>query len=451
MFCLVLYQKLWQVVSQENGRGPRRERSANVVLLPAKLMSNLSSSLERFDTIRQIELIEYAPQTFAPESIPLAVGEKLWREYDERGGRIQVEFPSPRTGGRWRLTAQGWVGHIPLTADYHLYLHPKVSLSNLFRMWQYAYDLTGFHWLDGLADVASLAEFYDRLAVVLAERIIERARQGFYRAYIPHTRPLPAVRGRLQTPRRPQPAQVNLLCRYEELTADIPDNQLLRYTMGQIARSGRCREPAQTAVRHAYRALQGVAAERPFSPLDCTGRSYTRLNQDYRPLHALCRFFLEQSGPHQARGDHAMRPFLVDMARLYEGFVAAWLKAHLPPAFHLKAQERVNIDAAGSLHFTIDLVLYHRDHDTPVVVLDTKYKTAERPTTDDIAQIVAYAQAAGSENAILIYPTPPARPLAARVGRIYLRSLTFNLSDDLETAGYAFLAHLLATPSANDH
>ena len=58
---------------------------------------------------------------------------------------------------------------------------------------------------------------------------------------------------------------------------------------------------------------------------------YHRLNRDYEVLHALCRFFLENSGPAHSSGGHTFFPFLVDMAQLFERFVAGWLQKHLPP------------------------------------------------------------------------------------------------------------------------
>jgi hypothetical protein len=106
-----------------------------------------------------IELIEYLPHSLPANALPPEVGEMLWREYDEKGGKIRVEFPSPRTNDQWRLTAQGWVGAIPLTSNFNLDLKPKVNLGNLFRMWEYAYSLKSFHFLAGLIDATSLLEF----------------------------------------------------------------------------------------------------------------------------------------------------------------------------------------------------------------------------------------------------------------------------------------------------
>jgi 5-methylcytosine-specific restriction enzyme subunit McrC len=68
--------------------------------------------------------------------------------------------------------------------------------------------------------------------------------------------------------------------------------------------------------------LQGAVQTYPVGPESCVGRTYNRLNADYEPMHALCRFFLENSGPTHERGDRSMFPFLVDMSRLYELFVA---------------------------------------------------------------------------------------------------------------------------------
>lgn len=388
-----------------------------------------------------IELTEFESKYFTRESIPAAIGERLWRDYEAKGNRLRVEFPSPSTDHRWRLTAHGWVGHIPLAPDFSLALRPKVDLKNLFRMWEYAYDLRSFYLLEGLVDSQSLLEFYERLAQVLAQKVLKRNRQGFHRAYLPRAGRSPYLRGRLIV-KRPLPGQVQLACRYDEQTADIPDNQILAYTLDHVARSRRCCPQVQQSLRQAHRAMQRVATPYPYGPADCYGRSYTRLNQDYRPLHALCRFFLEHTGPSPVPGDHAMLPFLVDMSRLYERFVAEWLKVHLLSPWRIKAQESVSVGSNNELRFDVDLVLYDKDGQAHCV-LDTKYKTAGQADNADVSQVVTYARAKGCRQAVLVYPTPLQRPLDVLIGGLRLRSLTFGLDDDLERAGQQFLTQLL--------
>lgn len=386
---------------------------------------------------KPIELTEYQPATFPAEAISPEIGQALWEKY---GQQVEVQEPSFKTGGRWRLTAQGWVGHIPLTPTFHVALKPKIELSNLFRMWEYAYRLNSFRLLEGLVACQSLPEFYERLAHVLARRVLERGRKGFYRAYLAETDRLPYLRGRLAV-QPALPGQVKLACHFEEHTADVADNAILAWTLDRIARSGLCSERVLPAVRLAHRALHSLVTPTPYQPGDCTGRVYHRLNEDYRPMHALCRFFLEHSGPSHSPGSQPMLPFLVDMARLYELFVAEWLRAHLPPHLDLKTQERVDLGPSNAWQFQIDLLLYKKETGNVQVVLDTKYKTDTQ--TSDIAQVIAYAKIKGCREAVLIYPTPPAHSLDTTVDGLRVRSLTFALAGDLEQAGRAFLQELL--------
>lgn len=387
-----------------------------------------------------IELTEYRPRLLPRPDLPGPVGELLWRTY---GRQVEVEFPNPKTGQQWRLTAQGWVGHIPLTPEFHLALQPKVKLANLFRMLDYAYQLKSFRFLAGLVGCQTLAEFYEELASILAKRVLDRGRKGFYRAYLPRTERLPYLRGRLEMEAaHVAPGRVGLPCHYQEHTADIADNQILAWTLFCIARSGLGSERVLPLVRRAYRALQGLVTPVPHPPADCVDRLYHRLNEDYRPLHALCRFFLEQSGPGHQVGERTMLPFLVDMARLYERFVAEWLKHHLPPPWKLAVQERVEVGRATPFHFEIDLVLYDAGRDAARCVLDTKYKTGAGPAPADIHQMISYAHTKGCSEAVLVYPARPAQPFDEVIRGIRVRSLTFALDGDLEQAGQDFLREL---------
>jgi 5-methylcytosine-specific restriction enzyme subunit McrC len=393
-----------------------------------------------------IELTEYVPKLLPRTLLPDAVGEMLWRDY---GTQVNVDFPSPKTGDRWRLTAQGWVGHIPLTSENHIALRPKVKLGNLLGMLEYAYDLKSFRFLEGLVDCQTLEEFYERLADILARRILNRGRQGFYCAYILKTEHLPYVRGRIDIRQMvTRPWDTNIQCHYEEHTVDVEENQILAWTLWSIARSGLCTERVMPTVRRAYYILQGLVTLQQCNPRTCIGRQYNRLNEDYRSLHALCRFFLEHIAPSHEIGANATLPFLVNMSQLYERFVALWLKAHrekvlLRQALDIQSQERVYLGQAQTLYFDIDLVIYDTATGIAKYVLDTKYKAADKPASADISQMVAYAQAKGCQEATLIYPTPLAEPLNIKVGNIRVRSLTFSLEGDLEQAGYDFLQNLL--------
>nr|MBP7323286.1 restriction endonuclease [Deltaproteobacteria bacterium] len=175
-------------------------------------------------------------------------------------------------------------------------------------------------------------------------------------------------------------------------------------------------------------------------------RLYNRLNEDYRPLHALCRFFLEHSGPTHHSGDKTMLPFVVEMARLYELFVAEWLKTHLPASIRLGKQETVAVGENNDLSFQIDLVLYDALTDKALCVLDTKYKAKDKPETHDVTQVVTYAEMKNCQEAILVYPVSLPTPMNEKIGqKIMVRTMSFPLSNDLEAAGQMFMGNLLQT------
>ncbi|PSB47390.1 restriction endonuclease [filamentous cyanobacterium Phorm 6] len=386
-----------------------------------------------------IELTEYQLATFEQDSIPESVGRKIYHNYAKE---IEIKRPDFTTNYQWKLTSKGRVGHIPITPEFHIVISPKVPLTNLFGMLDYAYKLK-IKFPIGQIQCQSLEQAYERLANILAQKILERCRKGLYRDYLPKTERLAYIRGRVDLRSALQkPWDVKLKCHYNEQTSDIEDNQILAWTLFIIGRSGLCGESVSSTVRKAFHALQGFVTLKPFKSEACIDRNYHRLNQDYQLLHALCRFFLDNTGPSHQTGDREMLPFLIDMAKLYELFVAEWLEANTPKGFFVKQQHRVTHDP--NYFYRIDLLLCDIATSKVQYVLDTKYKDPDKIDNKDIYQIVAYANALNCQNAILIYPQNLEKPLDIKHGDIRVRSLTFSLDSDLNEAGKTFLTSLLS-------
>jgi len=360
-----------------------------------------------------------------------------------------IEYPSFITDDKWEFKSQGYVGYIPLSEDYHFSLQPKVPISNLFQMLEYAYNLKSFEFLPDLMESDTLNDFYERLANIFAKKVLDRCRKGFYCTYLNKCEKLPCIRGRLNIRHAVQrPFDINLMCAYQEHTPDIDDNQILAWTLNRITRSRLCSNRTLPVVRRAYRSLMGLVTPMPFSPDECIGRLYNRLNEDYQPMHCLCRFFLEHSGPSHKIGDHSTIPFLVNMPRLFEKFVAEWLKENLNRLYpqsnlSIRAQESVNFGSTHEIKFDIDLVIYDRITGNVKYVLDTKYKTTDTVNPHDIQQVVTYAEAKGCKEAILIYPQKIPTQIDVKIGGIRVRTLTFSLDKDLNESGEEFLSDLL--------
>ena len=74
-------------------------------------------------------------------------------------------------------------------------------------------------------------------------------------------------------------------------------------------------------------------------------------------------------------------------------------------------------------------------------MLDTKYKLGGRPDESDINQVHTYATQLGVTEAWLVYPEPLSDRLDITMqSAVRIRSATFDIGDDLETAGRRFLA-----------
>lgn len=357
-------------------------------------------------------------------------------------GRIQTTYPHilntellvyPQK--QWRLTAAGTVGAIVVDGVTVL-IRPKIPLANLFHLLDIAHDLNIRH-LPNLTSSATIRDFYDRLATRLAELVLVRVRQGLFRNYSERDAALPYVRGRLRV-RELKVGQTTVPVRYEEFSADNRHNQYLLAALHHISRTRLCRNETQGQVRKAFQTLRGIVTLQTFS-----GRErfeYSRLNGDYRPMHALCRFFLTHTAPLHTTGQQDTPPFLIEMSTLFEQFVANWLRDHLPNDYTLTIQERSL--AGNAVQVAIDLVITERETARVWAVLDTKWKAPTQPANSDIYQITFYANSRQSPRAILIYPTPLRYPLNAYIDNIHLHTLIFDVSDNIEIAGQTFLAQL---------
>jgi 5-methylcytosine-specific restriction enzyme subunit McrC len=213
---------------------------------------------------RTVSLVEHESIHLTRDEMTREEGEGLWRKYADQ---VEVTFPSPVTSDNWRLSAKGWVGHLPVSEGFAVEVKPKVGVHNLFRMLEYAYRLESFRLLDDLFRADTLRNLYERLAGLLSRLVLDRTRRGLYRTYLTRSENLPFVRGRLGARGLSlRPWTVNLPCTYEDHTADIEDNRILSWTLYVIVRSGSLTGRELLNVRRAYRILQGAVQTYPWEP-----------------------------------------------------------------------------------------------------------------------------------------------------------------------------------------
>ena len=133
---------------------------------------------------------------------------------------------------------------------------------------------------------------------------------------------------------------------------------------------------------------------------------------------------------------------MVNMAKLFELFVARWLEEHLDTQYVTKWQESFSIGENNPLRMVTDVLIFERASGKCLCVLDTKYKAHSSVTGDDYSQVVAYSDALGCRNAILAYPSDTVHQLDVRPGRIRVQSCVFDLGLHFDVAGAEFLQQL---------
>lgn len=387
-----------------------------------------------------LELKEEEPCTFSEEYLDSETAKTL---HDDHKKKISLECnPWNHT---YTLRSNGYIGYIPINERYTIKIQPKVNVNNVFRMLEYAYKLKSFELLKGITNIESTEDFFERFVNILARRILDRNRKGLYCDYMERTDTLSYLRGRTKI----LPTTVSMMrgvlaptCEFEEHTSDLVENQILLWTLYQLRQFQIKRDDVKRIVRKSYHELIHKASLNQIAPEACINRLYNRLNQDYKPLHGLCRFFLEHVGPGIERGSYDFLPFVIHMPNLFESFVAEWLRENMPSEYKVKNQYTAKFDKEGKFEFRIDIVVADATTGENLCVLDTKYKASTKPEESDISQIFTYAATMETKNAFLIYPSPVSIPLDSTRHGITVRSIIFDISQDPDEAGLLFLREL---------
>lgn len=388
----------------------------------------------------RIDLVEETPLKIPEGGLSPALIQRIHELYSTK---LAIETPSFLNEHSFVLKARGWVGLFPLGEDGLIVIAPKVPVGNLLRMWDYINDLDTLHILGPLVGVDSIMDLYEGIARILANRVDRRLKQGLYLDYLALAEELRYARGRIEpfaTTIRSMRGRVALYCQYNEITADIEDNRLLLWTMYLLAKTQALGQLAFFEVARALRGLANTVSLTPVSASRCVGRPYHKLNEDYRPMHSLCRFLLENTGPVARTGSHSMYCFGLHMPSLFESFVGKWLERNTRNRLKIERQYPAHLEGGGGLKFLIDVVLKEPVTGKTMAVLDTKYKSTTSPSEEDIQQVVAYAVRMDTDKAFLVYPTAACAKTGITIGEVHVNTISFDLSNpNLESSGDSFL------------
>ncbi len=347
----------------------------------------------------------------------------------------------------WTVAATAFVGVVTLPSGRRLVVRPKAPVASVFAMLAVAEP----DWRGLIPDPASLAGFddaLDALVAAYADAVAERIDRGLLRAYREQEENLGAVRGAIvfsEDVRRNLVERQRTWCRFDDLSWDVPENQVMLSGLlvaGRLVRDRRLR----MRVTMLERRLGGVSV--PRDPLGVLRRiTRTRLNATYDRVLAFARIFLEAGGSWDRPGGYAAHGFLIDMNRLFERYVAAIVRSRAPEVSVL-TQYPTQLDRGGKVALAIDLVVRLGED---VAVADTKYKVdGPFASNADVYQMLAYCTATGARHAALIHPAAgwsEARRLTipTACGDVIVHAITIDLSvaiDAMAAEGERFATSL---------
>ena len=325
-------------------------------------------------------------------------------------GEIRVELLSP---GRYRVTPSHHVGSLALPKTDVL-IQPKVSIPRLFFLLGYAKRMR-FH-----DDAVSLGESPD-VTETIVRAFLEQSRvalrRGPLHAYRSVDDALTTVRGRVrmldQARRRfalPLPVEVT----FDEFTADIAENRLLKAALRRSERTRMRDSSLRPRIRETLAALEGVSDvaldRRELAPV-----RITRLNRHYESAMGLARVLLASATADLVHGSVRVPTFLVDMDKVFEDFVFRALGDALTLRRGTWKQGRkTTLDVAGRITIKPDLSIWVGKRCS--FVGDVKYKVTELGEHADFYQALSYARSTGLSAALLLYASA-SRPSERHVVR----------------------------------
>ena len=309
------------------------------------------------------------------------------------------------TVGRWRITDVLKVG-VAVVSGRELHVLPKTPLENIVLM----ASLGGVQLGLGADDVGrgSDSSIPTAIARALLIAVEQATRRGLLKGYRSVEESAAVVRGRWDIPRQlakrpgiPLPVEIE----FDDFTEDIDENRILLTALRVLARLEGIADvlgAALTAVQILFADVESLPRGIPLPDV-----RPNRLNQHYTVSLRLAGVILEAVSWTHRDGATVGGTFLVDMALVFEGYVANRLRAHLADiGLDVTAQNQGRwFDMDRSVALRPDIVI-SRDG-APVTVADTKYKVLGGGNgampNGDVYQAVAYALALDVPTAHLIY------------------------------------------------
>lgn len=320
-------------------------------------------------------------------------------------------------------------------------IHPKLPIHRVLYLVGYASDRG---WRTGAVSFEAVGDLLNVVADAFLRQVEPALAEGPLQGYHEVDESLTVIRGRVREQeqvRRRFGIPLPVLVRYDEFSADIAENQILRTAATRLLRLPGLAGPVRTRLRHVDATLGAATELIPGRPLPAWRPS--RLNQRFHLALWLAELVIRHASFDLPSGAVRADGFVVDMAKVFEDFVTKALGAAL--ARHggrCAPQRRLWLDTGRTVEIKPDLTWLVDD--APTAVIDAKYK-AEKPAgfpNADVYQMLAYCTALDLGAGHLVYARGNEAEQSATIRNAGIEVRCHTL--DLEQPPEALLAQIEA-------
>ncbi len=308
----------------------------------------------------------------------------------------------------WQFVqAKSYVGVIRLPSGYQIEILPKLQAADedlrgiLIKMLSTLKDFSGKKFLDAELQTSRMP-LYEIYIRIYLKMVLELVKRGLKSDYVLREENLKFLKGKLlvnENLRRNVIHREKFFVAFDEYSLDRPEHRLIKATLIKLLRTTQDNKNFRLASR-LLTDFDYVEASNNYSK-DFSAVSIDRTNHEYKVIINWTEKFLSGKNFTPTAGKLNAIALLFDMNKLFEAYVAEYVRKIFSERFTVKIQvsERNLFDNSTDYKLKPDIIL---ENSSERIILDTKWKF--KITEDDMYQMLAYARRYGTKKIFILSP-----------------------------------------------
>lgn len=324
------------------------------------------------------------------------------------GERFRHNFTVRLTTAGTLIYPKNVIGSFPLSSGVTINVRPKLPMPNIFRMLSYVEDL---NWsIDGIVGLDQDLGLFDILASMFVDEFTLILRHGLRLGYSSKEEFTQSLRGRVllvKTFARGLNRPDELVCRFDRLSSDCPENRAVATALEVLTRCGSHRVDTRRRLKSCLHKLPTEISNARFSIGDFSKIAMGRHNHHYKRILSLSRLILRFTSFSNSHGTIQNPAFMINVGKLFERFVGKALVEGAPNiGLSVHLQKARPLDTGNQVNCKPDIVITDLAGQQVLAVADTKYKDFQRKglSEADAYQMLAYMTAFDTQDSVLLYP-----------------------------------------------